>query len=257
MDRANSGPIWWALSNRRWEDPAFVGAALPALRRALAWVPRNRGLAFNDAQRPSCTYGFQDTVAKGGHDLFCSLLYAVACRELPDLDPAGAAAWRSRAAAVEAGLWLLWDEDEGAWLAASEVCRQVDVWGNAFAVAHGLGAAGHRQRAARWLAAHDDAIVHAGQVRHLPPPQVWERLFVDVAPVTYQNGGYWGTPSGWLIAALRLVDPALAAGTLADLLAAYRRDGVLEWVAPDGRRGPDLYVATIVNVWSLLGGGVG
>jgi hypothetical protein len=241
-----------ARHHRRHGDDELRQAALPALRRALAWVPRNRGLVFNDAQRPSCTYGFQDTVAKGGHDLFCTLLFVVACRQMADLDPADGAAWRERAAEAEAGLWLLWDDEQGAWLAASEICRQIDVWGNAFAVAHGIGPADSRQRAARWLATHLDDCVHDGQVRHLAAPQTWERLFVDVAPGTYQNGGYWGTAAGWLIEALRTVDGEAADALLADLLAAYRRDGILEWVAPDGGKGPDLYVATIVNTWSLV-----
>jgi hypothetical protein len=156
-----------ARHHRRHGDDELRQAALPALRRALAWVPRNRGLVFNDAQRPSCTYGFQDTVAKGGHDLFCTLLFVVACRQMADLDPADGAAWRERAAEAEAGLWLLWDDEQGAWLAASEICRQIDVWGNAFAVAHGIGPADSRQRAARWLATHLDDCVHDGQVRHL------------------------------------------------------------------------------------------
>jgi len=133
-------------------DSDFVSEALPSLRRALAFVPRNRNLVFNDPQQPSCTYGFQDTVAKGGHDLFCSLLFIVACRQMVVLDPAAAAEWSAQASATEASLWLLWDETRGVYLAASEICRQIDIWGNAFLVAHGIGDATRRQRVARYLA---------------------------------------------------------------------------------------------------------
>ncbi|NKB66785.1 MAG: hypothetical protein GKR89_06980 [Candidatus Latescibacteria bacterium] len=233
-------------------DGDFVRSLLPGLRRGLEFIPRNRGLVFNDAQRPSCTYGFQDTVGKGGHDLFCSLLYIIACRQMGTLDPAAAEQWRARAAQTEAGLVLLWDEEGGFYRAASEVCRQFDVWGNAFAVAHGLGSAQSRQRAAYTLAQQYDAIVYRGQVRHLVAPEHWERTFLPVAADTYQNGGYWGTAAGWLIEALQEVDPALARRTFADLLDVYQSEGVVEWMAPDGGKGPDLYVATMVNIWALV-----
>jgi hypothetical protein len=238
--------------HKQFHDPQFVRGAVPSLRRALSFVPLNRALVFNDPQLPSCTYGFQDTVAKGGHDLFCSLLYVAACRQMAELDSASMDEWRERAAATEDGLWLLWDETSGLYLAADELCRQIDVWGNAFVVAHRMGDAARRARAAQALADRYATFVYAGQVRHLPEPETWERLFQPVDAGTYQNGGYWGTASGWLIAALKTVDPALAQRTFQDLIDGYRREGVLEWASPDGRKGPDLYVATILNVWTLV-----
>lgn len=238
--------------HRHFDDADLAAVALPALRRALDFVPLNRGLVFSDPQRPSCTYGFQDNMAKGGHDLFCSLLYVVACRQMAELDPSTAEEWKRRASAAEDSLWLLWDDERGVYLAANEVCRQVDVWGNAFAAAHSIGEPARCQRAAQYLAEHYDALVYAGQVRHLPAPEYWERMFQPVPQDTYQNGGYWGTASGWLIDALRPIDPVLAERTLQDLLAGYRQEGILEWTTPQGGRGPDLYVATIVNVWSRI-----
>jgi hypothetical protein len=237
---------------RHFGDPGFVRAVLPSLRRALDAVPRNRGLVFNDPQHPSCTYGFQDTVAKGGHDLFCSLLYVLACRQMAELEQEAASEWYDRAAEAEDGLWLLWDEEGGFYLAANEICHQFDVWGNALAVAQRIGDAGRRRRVARTLADRYETLVYAGQVRHLPAPEHWARLFTPVTEGTYQNGGYWGTASGWLIDALETVDPALAACTFQDLMASYREEGIVEWIAPDGGKGPDLYVATMLNVWSLI-----
>jgi hypothetical protein len=231
--------------HRFFNDDVFVAYALPALRRSLNFVPINRGLVFNDPQRPSCTYGFQDNIAKGGHDLFCTLLYVIACRQMEELEPSEAMHWHDRAAAAEENLWLLWDEEHGAYLAADEVCRQVDVWGNAFLVAQGIGDP-------QYLAKHYDSFIYAGQVRHLPKPEYWERMFKPIGEETYQNGGYWGTASGWMIEALRTVDPVLAKRTLGDLLDNYQKHGILEWISPQGGKGPDLYVATIVNVWSLV-----
>lgn len=237
--------------HRRHRDAELVKAALPVLRRGLAWMPLNRGLVFNDPQERSSTYGFQDTVAKGGHDLFCSLLWVCACRQMASLDPEQASRYQAAIAAAEDGLRLLWDEGQGIYLAANEVCRQIDVWGNAFLVAEGIGSAERRDRVARWLAAHYADYTFAGQVRHLPGDQVWQSLFGNVPAGTYQNGGYWGTASGWLIKALNGVAPELARRTMAELMAYYQQNGVVEWAAPDGRKGPDLYVASIMNVWTL------
>lgn len=237
---------------RHFDDAAFVRAALPALRKGLDWVPRNRGLVFNDAQRPASPYGFHDNVAMGGHLLFCSLLYVLACRQMAELEPAAAHEWLGREATVEDNLWLLWDEDRGVYLAANEICRQVDVWGNALLVANDIGDPVRRERVARYLAREHESFVYAGQVRQLPTPEYWERMFKPVRKDTYQNGGYWGTASGWLIAALRTVDTTLAERTLQELLNDYRQNGIREWVSPCAGNGPDLYVATIMNVWSLV-----
>lgn len=238
--------------HRHFGDDDYVAGLVPALRRGLAFVPRNRGLVFNDAQKPSSTYGFQDTIGKGGHDLFCSLLWVVACRQMSVLDREASPEWTRAGAETEQALALLWDEDAGAYLAANERCRQIDIWGNAFLVAHEIGDETRREGAALHLQTHYDRFMYRGQVRHLSAPQHWEHLLADTAPGTYQNGGYWGTPSGWLIEALTPRAPELAEKTFSELLAFYREQGVLEWSTPDGKKGPDLYVATIVNVWSLV-----
>lgn len=172
--------------------------------------------------------------------------------QMAELESSAADEWLGRAKETEDGLWLLWEDERGVYLAANEICRQVDVWGNAFLVAHGIGNARRRARTAQYLADNYDQFVYQGQVRHLPVPEYWERMFKPIAEDTYQNGGYWGTASGWLIEALHTVDPSLAGRTLRDLLADYRENGVLEWTHPEGGKGRDLYVATIVNVWSLV-----
>lgn len=238
--------------HRHFQDAAFVGQAVPALRRALNYIPRHRGLVINDTQQSCSTYGFQDCVGKGGHDLFCSLLWVVACRHMAELDVANDTDWLSCAATTEEALNILWDKSEGAYLAADEVCRQVDVWGNAFAVAHQIGPKDKLAQISEYLRSHYADYIYEGQVRHLPGTQEWERMLRAVSLGTYQNGGYWGTPSGWLIEALMPVDSALARRTFDDLMAFYQREGILEWSSPDGAKGPDLYVATILNVWTLV-----
>ncbi len=238
--------------HRNFHDGAYVESVLENLRRGLAFVPRNRGLVFNDAQKPSCSYGFQDIVAKSGHDLFCSLLLVEAFRQMAEMDAANADEWRSAAQATEDALEFLWDENHGAYRAASESCRQIDIWGNAFLVAKRIGPASRRLQVASYLESKYPEYVYCGQVRHLLVPDQWEKLFEPRTVGTYQNGGYWGTPSGWLIEALESVNRELSERTLVDLVEFYRANGILEWVSPDGGNGPDLYVASILNFWSIL-----
>jgi hypothetical protein len=89
-------------------------------------------------------------------------------------------------------------------------------------------------------------IAERGQVRHLPAGAYWERFLRDVPPGYYQNGGYWGTASGWLIEALADVDPALALRLFHDLVSDYRERGIHEWVNGATTHLPN-YVASATN----------
>jgi hypothetical protein len=70
-------------------------------------------------------------------------------------------------------------------------------------------------------------------VRHLPGGTYWDK--VDGYRDRYQNGGYWGTPVGWFIYTLDLVDPALADRTFVDMVQDYRLHGVYENVFAEER----------------------
>ena len=98
--------------------------------------------------------------------------------------------------------------------------------------------------------------VRDGCVRSIPTTDPLNRggWQISVSKVgTYQNGGYWGTPSGWAIAAMATVDPGAAAAMARDFVAywrAHRRpDGMAEaweWANPEtGESSNPLYVATL------------
>ena len=97
------------------------------------------GLVWIDPNTPQSPYGFTDTVAKTGDVLFSSLLYWQASRMVASLfrqigDSTSAADFNQRARNIEMHLKNLWDETAGMFLAASHDCRQIDIWGNAFAI---------------------------------------------------------------------------------------------------------------------------
>ena len=122
------------------------------------------------------------------------------------------------------------DEKTGLYFAASGDCRQLDVWGNAYLVYIGFPDEARRLRICRYLAEHYDQYVQAGQVRHLFGKEHWQRIVAGTGQETYQDGGYWGTATGWVAYAIAQVDPPLASRMLGDLLDYYRKHGAFESV---------------------------
>jgi hypothetical protein len=226
----------------------------PQLQRALRWVPLSPGgLVWNDPVRPHSPYGFTDTVGKTGELLFESLLYWTACRRLAEwetrcgTDAAVSREWRDRARRVERQLVKsLWDREAGVFLAATQDCRQIDVWGNAYAVWLDFPLGNRRSRILRFLRDRHSEFVWHGQVRHLIAGEHWRRLLAPVEKERYQNGAYWATASGWMIAAIANSDPALARRLWNDLVSDFTSAGVCECVGPGYRQLPS-YVVSATN----------
>lgn len=222
------------------------------LDRGLEWVPLSpRGLVYNSIGRPHSPYGFTDTVAKTGELLFESLLFwqaceamAASCKEWGRREQG--AKYRQRARTIEVNLGELWDKEAGAFLAASIQCRQVDVWGNAYAVAIDFPLGSRRKKVELFLADNYDNFVWRGQVRHLLNGEYWERLLTPVPKDRYQNGAYWATASGWLMQALAKRRPDLAQRTLDHLVSDFRQHGVCECVN-EGYRQLESYVVSATN----------
>lgn len=225
---------------------------LGPLRRALDYLPRSpAGLVFNDPARPHSPYGFTDTVGKTGELFFESLLYWRACRRLVPwaerFGEAGLAAdLQRRAGLIETNLARLWDEAAGAFLAASMDCRQLDIWGNAYALWLDFPLGERRARVLDFLVRNRDRFLFHGQVRHLLKGEHWQRLLTPVPPERYQNGAYWATASGWTMWALAQHDPALGRQVWSDLIADFRANGVFECIN-EGYRQLDRYVVSATN----------
>lgn len=228
---------------------------LQALRRGLEYVPRSeRGLVYIAPGERRSPYGFTDTVAKTGELLFSSLLDWDACRKMADLCArcgADASPYPQRAERIAAALEVLWDEDVGAYRAASVDCCQVDIWGSAYAVYVGFAQARRRERLLEFLRDRYADYVYRGQVRHLLRGEYWVKLLAPIEPETYQNGAYWATASGWVIYALAQVDPPLARRMTRDLIADFQQHGFYECVNA-GYRKLEHYVASAVNPLGAL-----
>jgi len=219
------------------------------------------GLCTTQESLRAVNYGFYDSVTQTGQLLFSSLLRRRAAKELADIalalgkiDTHGV--MQQLVVNIDRHLVPVFLRDDG-WLAASTgLSGQADVWGTCLAVymcalpneitvqlAHTIIDAVHR----------GTIIDRASAVRHVPidldasSDSAWE---VCCEPHhTYQNGGYWHTPTGWLIYAVGLIDPNLSMQLLAryltHMLEASESEVPWEWHAPDGKGCNPCYLTSV------------
>jgi len=183
-------------------------------------------------------------------------LYWEACRALEQLfirvdDKVSAHDFRQRALLIEKNIGALWDNKTGMFYAASVTCRQIDIWGNAYAIYIGFPLGKKKSRIVNYLAQNFDAYIMKGQIRHLPQPEFWQNTLVPIKPGTYQNGAYWGTASGWVAFALAKTRPDLAQTIFHDLLQDYQERGVYECINKNYTKLKN-YVASAVNPLGAL-----
>jgi hypothetical protein len=217
---------------------------------AVAYHP-DTGLAWTPATRRAVDFGFCDCVHKIGQVLFGSCLAYQAANRLGEMAEAAGAdtvRWQEAAARIRASLVPILGTPSGFLNAATDVGRQPDVWGTAFAVY--VGALDGEVRAAACRALRDayraGTAVRDGAVRHILTGDDWSAdsawEYACASRGTYQNGGYWLTAAGWYLYAVSLVDPAAANDLGAEMMchlratdfhAAPDNRGPYEWHNPD------------------------
>ena len=241
---------------RRWDDTSLFVDAYPALAKALAQTPRSpSGLVWNDPAQPVCPYGFTDTVRKTGELLFCSALFYQAARDMAWL--CRKVGWRQAeryeawADQIRRALVRLWDPRTGMFFAASEDCRQLDVWGTSYAAWTGLLTETQRRRAALYMIRHREQLFWRGHVRHLPASQQWHKLFVRVPPGTYQNGAYWTVPLPWVATLLSELNATMAEELVLEAVQTFRAEGIYECINRADGRVPG-YVVSATNVYWFI-----
>jgi hypothetical protein len=170
-------------------------------------------------------FGFCDTIHMTGDLLFASILRYRAAKELSELCRSlhrndQAAGFDRIAATIRKNLTTVFadtEKNEGWLLAATKVCRQPDIWGTLYALYLNLLDGEGKSRAVQAVidAVRAKTIVCQGALRHVPvnrdfsADSSWEKT-AGVARNQYQNGAWWHTPTGWLIAVLASTAPDLA-----------------------------------------------
>ena len=240
---------------------AFLKEFGSAVALAMEATPMRHGLPWSDPARPCVGYGFTDTIMKTGNELYSSILFWDASRQLAKaFGDAGNASMAKRfqlhASHVEANFSSsFWSDKHGMFMATNGLeSDRIDVWGSAYAALAGLALPEQASRIASFLAANRAKIFYAGQTRMLPEGAVWSREFPGeqkwFGPGRYQDGGYWGTPSHHTIVLLAKHGyMQLACELLSDAVSNFRSHGGWEWIgrgAVSGTGAPT-YVATVAN----------
>ena len=224
-----------------------------ALCAAIDCLPVDEyGMILNDTEPAHSPYGFTDCIRKTGLLAMESILLWRALKVLAGrLGPEGGR-YRLWARSIEAHFCeCFWDDERGMLLAATGICRQIDVWASCHAVAVGFPLGEEKRRAiARWLIANYDGVVQRGQIRHLPAGEYWEQTFIPVEEGTYQNGAFWATPVSWFFEAIAGENRPLAEKTLRDVMADFEKNGIFECVNGDYRK-LDTYVVSATNVYGV------
>jgi hypothetical protein len=169
------------------------------------------GMVATTPQRRAVGFGFCDAIYLTGAILFPSLLRHRAALELARM--LNDDAYEKIAAAGAAHVVPIFAEEkqQDGWLrAATGVGHQPDVWGTLYALHRNIlppdFAANARDIVAdaltRGTITLDGAVRHVPTDRDFSPAGAWEKTAPGVGVNVYQNGAYWHTPTGWLIAAL-------------------------------------------------------
>jgi hypothetical protein len=208
--------------------------------RAIELLPFSCGLAYVDPQRPAVGFGFHDTTAITGFELISSLvLHRGLQRAVKLFDGVAERAvlkrWTRLADGIKSNLHRLYDPEQGAFLAGSVDCRQVNVWANG--LAYGLVDDRIQKKIADWYFQHREQIFKFGYTRQMAEPNGWQRLLVDCPVGTYVNGGFWSTGTGYVLPVLARHYPELAVELTQQMVENLPRHNFAESMGEDGKRG--------------------
>lgn len=240
----------------QYQDEALFREVEPQLSKALQFISvSDGGLVYNSPEDPQCVYGFTDIVKKTGNLLFSSLLFYKANVEMYQLcnkyKVGSPSVYKERYEKVRKNINTLWNDDHGMFWAADIACRQLDIWGSAYAVDVGITSAKQTKRIAEFLAEHIDEIAMNGQIRHLPLSEgSWNQLFKPCEEGTYQNGAYWATPLAWVIPVLARSNQDLASKVLEEAITDFQKNGIHECINTGYVKVPN-FVVSATNVYGL------
>ena len=232
------------------KDPSFLnetvnGKPLKQRLEEAYRMPPSRddsGLVTVTEATRGVTFGFVDSVYHTGDLLFCSLLKFRAAGQLKHFfrslgDEERAEFYSRERQRLKAAITSAFALPSGFYKASTGLSAQPDVWGTAFGVFISAFPEPQTKAACDALtkAYLSDSIAWHGNIRHVPTTDdfsaetAWEKA--GSPKNRYQNGAYWGTPTGWVCYAIAQVDVPSAKKLAAEYIAELR-DG-------DFRKGPD------------------
>lgn len=191
-------------------------------------------------------FGFRDAIYITGNLCFPSLLKYRASVELAEMFELikrkdKAADYQAIATRLKNEIPQMFSDNRGMLLASTGKSKQADVWSTALAVYFGVLEGERMKKTCQFLSESykNGSLANRGNVRHIltcddfNDSTAWEISLAGKN--TYQNGAYWGTPTGWICNAIAKVDVSaakqLAKEYIDDLRAGDYRKGA-EYGAP-------------------------
>ncbi len=166
-------------------------------------------------------FGFRDVINITGELCFPSLLKYQASLELAELfnrlrKNDKAKFYQNIAAKLKQQIPAVFADARGMLLASTGKGKQADVWSTSLAVYLGIMEGDQQIKSCQFLrdAYQDGTLANKGNIRHILTTDdfnnttAWE--FSLAQKNSYQNGAYWGTPTGWVCYAIAKVDIAAA-----------------------------------------------
>jgi hypothetical protein len=185
-------------------------------------------------------FGFRDAQTITGNLCFPSILKYRSALELSEmlqrLNSTESKKYQLIASKIKETIPNLFMDSRGILMASTGKSKQADVWSTALAIYLGILEGENQNKAAHTLtkAYEGGTLSYKGNIRHiLTTDDFNEKTAWEVslsAKNTYQNGSYWGTPTGWVCYAIQKVNAhvakALATDFIEDLKANdYRKGG--------------------------------
>jgi len=162
-------------------------------------------------------FGFRDAVYITGNLCFPSLLKYRASVELAEIfelinQNAKAEVYRTTASRLKEVIPEVFTDERGMLLASTGKSKQADVWSTALAINFGILEGKHLEKTCKFLrdAYLNGTLASRGNIRHVltcddfSDSTAWESSLA--LKNTYQNGAYWGTPTGWICFAMSQID---------------------------------------------------
>ena len=187
-------------------------------------------------------FGFRDAISITGDLCFPSILKYRASVEMAELleltnRKDKAEAYRATAKRLKSEIQSVFSDQRGMLLASTGKSNQADVWSTALAVYFGLFDGEHQKKSCRFLkeAYLKGTLASRGNIRHVLTGDDFNESTAWEVSITgkngYQNGGYWGTPTGWVCYAIAKEDIFVAKQLAKEYIDVLR--------AGDYRKGPE------------------
>ena len=182
---------------------------------------QNGVLVYSTDEFRGVDFGFRDAVYITGDLCLPSLLKFQASLELAELfDWIGridkATTYRTIAGRLKEEIPQLFSDNRGMLLASTGKSKQADVWSTALAVYLGVLEGERMEKTSLFLrdTYKQGTLANRGNIRHIltsddfSDSTAWESSIARRN--YYQNGAYWGTPTGWVCYAIAKTDVATA-----------------------------------------------